>query len=179
MHPMKKLSFVLLLFLLNINTLTCSAQPTQVAVSNQKTLPNRCLGTEPLNAARAIVKDHHYFYSENPKNFSAILSPKFLRLLEKNYQCSQEGVCALEADPWTDAQDGEAVPPYRFTTISRSAHHSVVRVSFNFNNGPSSSRKTVLLSFERASAKSCWVLTNFKSPSGHALSEVIEKYFSH
>ena len=175
---MKKLSFVLLLFLLNTNALACSEHPTQVAVRNQKTLPNQCLGTEPLNAARGIVTHHYYFYSENPKNFSAILSPKFLGLLQKNYQCSQEGVCALDADPWTDAQDGEVVPPYQFKTISRSALHSVVRVSYNFNNGPSRSRKAVLLSFERASAKSCWVLTNFKSPSGQAISEVIEKYFS-
>lgn len=126
-----------------------------------------------------MVEHHYGFYYQDPSKLSAIFTPKLLRLLQKNHQCSKDGVCVFDADPWTNTQDGEIVPPYEFTPVSHSVKRSAVRVSFGFNTGVSKLNKEVLLSFERTSGKKCWMLADFKGSSGKPISKMIADYFSH
>jgi hypothetical protein len=97
--------------------------------------------------------------------------------LDREYKCSRGELCAIEADPWTDAQDGSIGKPIAFATISNSGIEASVSMTYPFVLGPKHSQKHATLILQRESAAGCWLMSDLKGPRGESLVRAIEEWF--
>lgn len=136
----------------------------------------RCVSA-PADAAKTFYAQHQNFYSENPKNLGALVAPRLLAALEFEYACSDGDVCAIEAVPWTDAQDGTIAAPIAFKAVEQTAAHAVIEMRYIFTLGAEHRRQQrVQLVFDRSEPSACWLLSDLLEPSGSSLLAQIENW---
>ncbi len=137
-----------------------------------------CAIADPAAAAQAFYSGHADFSSQDPIAFKALLTPRLFAALDKEYKCAQGDICAIEADPWTDAQDGSIAKPVAFATTSNAGGKAAVAMTYLFVLDKAHRKQqhaTLLL--QRASASECWLLDDLKGPRGDSLVQTIEKWF--
>ncbi len=76
-----------------------------------------CLGKEALPAAKSFATRHHDFYTADPVKLYGKIEARLLAALAADYRCRDGEICAISADPWIAAQDGDIRNP-EFTLIS-------------------------------------------------------------
>lgn len=139
-----------------------------------------CLGRNATSTAKTFFKQHYNFYYKNPKKIAKFLSAQFYDALLTEYQCTTKGViCAIETDPWIDAQDGEidTHKPIIFSLRSTSPTTAIVAISYIFALSKTQHmQKRVLLRLERNSPDTCWLIADLILPSGESLLKIIKAY---
>lgn len=132
---------------------------------------------DPADAAKAFYSQHPNFYYENPKTVSDLVAPRLLAALKLEYACAQGDICAIEAVPWTDAQDGDVSAPIIFKAMDKTVSHAVVDMRYTFVLSESERRQqSVKLKFERREAGACWLLSDLIEPGGDSLLAQLEKW---
>src|ERR1700759_3951911 len=93
------------------------------------TIGNSCAAfaiDDPVAIAKSFYTKHAAFASENPDKLKPVITDRFFIALNKEYKCAQGEICAIESDPWTDAQNGKICKPVEFESVSNSDTESVV-----------------------------------------------------
>ena len=137
-----------------------------------------CATDDPAAVAKSFYSKHPQFSSENPAKIRTIITSRLFDALDREYKCAQGQICALEADPWTDAQDGEIGKPVEFATASNSGVEATVSMTYPFILDKAHHRQqraTLLL--QRKSATDCWLLNDLLGPRGESLLQTIEKWY--
>jgi len=136
-----------------------------------------CASDDPAAVAKAFYSKHADFSSQDPARIRKIITPRLFDALNQEYKCAQGQICALEADPWTDAQDGRVGKPVEFATASNSGVEATVSMSYPFMLGKRPDQKRVTLLFQRASPTDCWLLGDLVGPRGDSLVRAIEEWY--
>ena len=136
-----------------------------------------CLGKEPVEASKNFYKKYADFYANNPKKYGSVLTPAFASVLKRNYDCQirEQGICALDADPWTNAQDGDVYNPRFGIQTTNGELQAVVSMDylFKFDKKEKGKPQTVKLQLTRRDVQSCWQVNEFYDPSGVPLTRTI------
>ena len=133
--------------------------------------------SDPADAAKSFYSKHPNFYFDDPKTVSDLVAPRLLAALKLEYACAQGEICAVEAVPWTDAQDGDAAAPITFKALDQSVTHALVDMRYTFVMSASERRpQRVQLKFERSDPSACWLLSDLVEPSGDSLLTQLEKW---
>ena len=136
-----------------------------------------CAVDDPKAVAESFFAKHAKFSSENPSKIKAVVTSRFFDALEREFKCAQDGVCAIETDPWTDAQDGHIGKPVVFATISNSAVAATVSMTYPFIlDKTHHEEKTATLILQRASPAQCWLVGDLKGPLGDSLLQEVEDW---
>ncbi len=134
-----------------------------------------CLDGSAEEAARTFYQRHYRFYSSDPARLKGLVTPPFLRALEKEYRCAQGEVCALGADPWTGAQDGAIRGMPVFEAALRGEGAATVALRYDFALSPKRHRpQTVRLVLRRDGE--CWRVEDLVTPEGASLRDTLEKW---
>ena len=136
-----------------------------------------CAVDDPAAVAKSFYTNHVDFSSENPAKIKKLVTQRFFDAMDREYKCAQGQICALEADPWTDAQDGDIGKPVEFATASNSGVEAKVTMTYPFILGKAHSQKHVTLHLQRESATACWLLDDLVGPRGESLVGSIEAWF--
>jgi hypothetical protein len=136
-----------------------------------------CAIDDPAAAAKSFYSGHAEFSSQDPTPFKALLTPRLFAALDMEYKCAQGDVCAIEADPWTDAQDGSIGKPVAFATTSNADGKAAVSMTYTFvlDKAHRKPQHATLL-LQGKSATECWLLDDVKGPHGDSLVQTIEKW---
>src|SRR4051812_44548387 len=141
------------------------AQQTPVTITSDKPLPfsEHCLGSEALQAAKALYLHDYGFAVGDLAKSEGLLDPRLSSRLAENFACEKDGVCAIEADTWTGAQDGAVAEPITISFVDDGASASVtdVRVRFSFTfalEGEKPAPASAILEFARDGEGQCWKL---------------------
>ena len=135
------------------------------------------MADDPAESARSFYANHIDFNFENPATIKDIVTPRLLSALEREYQCANGNICAIEAVPWTDAQDGDIGKPITFRTTENNEVLASVRMSYIFVLSKAEKRpQSVTLKFQRSSGSGCWLLSDLISPKGLSLVTHLEKW---
>ena len=133
--------------------------------------------SDPADAAKTFYSQHPNFYCEDPKTVSDLVAPRLLAALKLEYACAQGEICAIEAVPWTDAQDGDVSAPITFKASDRAVSHAVVDMRYTFVLSKSERQpQRVQLKFERSDPSACWLLSDLVEPGGDSLLAQLEKW---
>lgn len=136
-----------------------------------------CAGDDPIASARSFYVEHREFSLESPSKIKQFVSPQLFAALDKEFKCAQGEVCALEADPWTDAQDGDIKNPLKFTLISNSGVLAKVQMTYTFALDKKRRRlQSATLLLQREPASNCWLVADLIGPRGASLVATIEKW---
>jgi hypothetical protein len=160
-----------------------SAQAQQVTITSAQSLPysEHCLGSDALQAAKALYL-HDYGFSEgDPAKSEGLLDPRLGDRLAKNFACEKDGVCALETDSWTGAQDGAVAEPITIGFMADGAAKSItdvkVRFAFMFDlEGQKPAPESAILEFARDGEGQCWKLLDMTSATGQSLLQQLTDY---
>jgi hypothetical protein len=136
-----------------------------------------CAIDDPAATAKSFYSKHAQFSSENPAKIKTIITPRLFDALDREYKCAQGQICALEADPWTDAQDGDIGEPVEFATASNSGVEATVSMTYPFVLGKTHSQKRVTLHLQRESPTDCWLLSDLVGPRDESLVRAIEEWY--
>jgi hypothetical protein len=148
----------------------------ELALGEKEKRPG-CAIDDPVVAARMFYADHSAFSSENPDRVRSIVTPRFFSALDREYKCAQGQICALEADPWTDAQDGKIGKPVDFSLASKSGVEARVWMSYPFVlDNAHRKQQRVTLVLQRQSATDCWLIDDLVGPLNESLVGSIEKW---
>lgn len=142
--------------------LLCLLNPALSAAAN-------CLGSDPLAVARQLFEQHYdFYYAATPDQLSWLASDELAALLHKESVCTgQAQVCAIGADPWLAAQDGEAGAA-SFTLAGAG------KVAVDYAWG--SERQTAYLHLQQAPS-GCWRLSDLVGPDGGSLRLRLQDFY--
>ena len=136
-----------------------------------------CVSDDPIVVAQSFFDKHAAFSSENPSQIKSIITPRFFDALDREFKCAQGDVCAIESDPWTDAQDGKIGKPVQFATVSNSGAEAKVSVTFPFIlDKTHREQKHATLVLQRNAPTACWLIGDLIDPRGDSLVQYIEKW---
>jgi hypothetical protein len=136
-----------------------------------------CLGSDPITAAKVFYKKHQDFYYAKPSKNQGFLSTRLQQALASEYRCKDGVICALDFDPWTDAQDGDIGDPKSFKLISNSHNKAEVLMSYQFVLDQSRIEpKSLKIMLELQNQERCWVVSDLVSPSGHSVLATLETW---
>jgi len=158
------------------------AQQTPVTITSDQPLPysEHCLGSDVLQAAKALYLHDYDFAVGDPAKSKGLLDPRLGDRLAKNYACEADGVCAIDADPWTGAQDGAVAEPITFSLVDESASsvtQAKVRVDFSFVlEGEKPKPESTILEFARDGGGQCWKLFDMTAANGQSLLQQLIDY---
>ena len=130
-------------------------------------------------AAKYFYLSHKDFYYAEPKNIKHLVAPKFYLALNEEHNCSADtgNLCAIDADPWIDAQDGELSEPINFENLTNLDTKAIVKMSYIFLLSPNKKMpQTVTMHFERSKTNACWLLSDFITPNGGSLLNHLESW---
>ena len=138
-----------------------------------------CLGKDPVETARNFHKKYRDFYARDTRPFASVLTPTFASVLQRNYDCQvrEQGICAVDVDPWTNAQDGDVYNP-RFgiqTTVGELQATVAMDYLFKFDKKEKGKPQSIKLQLTRRDVKSCWLVDEFYAPDGVPLTRTIRK----
>ena len=154
----------------------------QVTITGDQALPYsaHCLGSDALQAAKALYLHDYGFAYEDPAKSDGLLDERLSTRLAKNFACEKDGLCALETDSWTGAQDGAVAEPITITyadDASTSVTSVKVRFAFMFAlEGEKPEPKSAILEFARDGEGQCWKLFDMTSASGDSLIQQLIDY---
>jgi hypothetical protein len=136
-----------------------------------------CAMDDPAAVGKSFYSKHAQFSSENPAKIKTIITSRLFAALDQEYKCAQGQICALEADPWTDAQDGNIGKPVEFATASNSGLEATVSMTYPFVlDKTHHQQQRVTLVLQRKSPTECWLLSDLVGPRGESLVQTIEKW---
>jgi len=166
-----------------IAVFTTAAQAQQVTITSDQPLPysEHCLGSDALQAAKALYLHDYDFAVGDPAKSEGLLDERLSDRLAKNFACEQDGICALEADTWTGAQDGAVAEPITITYLDDAAAKSIrqtkVRVAYTFVlEGQKPEPMSTVLEFARSGDGQCWKLFDMTSADGQSLIQQLIDY---
>ena len=136
-----------------------------------------CAIDDPAAVAKSFYSKHANFSSEDPARIEKITTRRFFDALDREYKCAQGQICAIEADPWTDAQDGRIGKPVEFAVASNSGVEASVSMTYPFILGKTHGQKHVTLLLQRQSPGECWLLGDLVGPGGESLVRAIEEWY--
>lgn len=138
-----------------------------------------CVADDPESMAQWIYDNDRSFYAQTIKfDFHqriSYLSPRLYALLAAKWDCenAEQGICALGADPWINAQAGEILPPRRFELVSSASQTAKVKMTFVFgwqeSNSPPPVHATAFLKFIQNRNTGCWHLDDLIGRDGTSL----------
>lgn len=136
-----------------------------------------CPAPDPVKTASWIFSNHYDFYVSGKGN-AEYLSSGLLGLLKTDWKCQEAGdVCAIDADPWLNAQDGTATKA-KWELVSSSDKQAVVEMKYSFvlegSPQPAENKASRLLLSKNSNQ--CWVLDNLTGPEGVALTSTLKNY---
>ena len=160
-----------------------TAEAQQVTITAAEPLPysEHCLGSDALQAAKALYLHDYDFAVGDPAKRKGLLDDRLADRLAKNFACEQDGVCAIEADTWTGAQDGAVAEPITITYLDDAAAKSItqtkVRVAYAFVlEGQKPEPMSTILEFARNGEGQCWKLFDMTSGDGQSLLQQLIDY---
>lgn len=88
-------------------------------------------------------------------------------MLSSEAACNADGeVCAIDADPWINAQDGEVSEPVSFTLANTQEQGVTVRMQYLFALSDSQKEpQTVSLHFQKSGDNRCYLMDDFIPPA--------------
>lgn len=135
-----------------------------------------CLGRDPLPAAKAFYENHSDFYYADPAKLRDLVTPRLLKLLTTNYACSDGQECALDSDPWVDAQDGDIAEPISYELAGHTDDRATVIMHYVFALSETEHRpQQVALRLRRSDQ--CWRVEDMITPRGRSLADEIDTWF--
>jgi hypothetical protein len=140
-----------------------------------------CVANGPVATGEWIYRNHREFYLTNTQGVSALLTKEFYALLARDWRCESSGdICAIDAVPWTNAQDGEALPPIRFELLKSSGNAAMVAMHYQFgwkdSGAPAPVPRTAVLRLRRAASNGCWLLDDLVGGNGWSMREQFVKF---
>jgi hypothetical protein len=141
-----------------------------------------CVNDSPVAAAKSFYAKHPNFYAENPAAIKNSISPRLFSALMLEHKCAQGDICAIEASPWTNAQDGNIEKPMVFDVLKTDESRASVRMRYTFALAKTKKRQqNVVLKFEHSAANKdanveCWVLSDLINQKGESLVSQLENW---
>lgn len=135
-----------------------------------------CLGADPLVAAKAFYQHHVDFYYADPSKLSDVVTPRLLKVLAANFDCSDDQECALDSDPWVDAQDGDIAEPVTFDLGDHTADQASVTMHYIFALS-ATEREPQQISLKLQRNDQCWRVDDMITPRGNSLVDEITEWF--
>jgi len=130
-----------------------------------------CSGATPAAVAQSFYRSHYLFWDEAPERLRDAVAAPLLSLLRREHACREGGeLCAVGADPWLGAQDGEAANP-RFEPEGADR----VRVAYRFDLGDEQSERSAQLLFVHE--RGCWRVADLISPGGGSLRRSLSEFY--
>lgn len=137
-----------------------------------------CDNAAAVKLAKAFWSEHRDFYYAEPAKVKALLTPAFFAVLSEEAKCNGEGeVCAIDADPWISAQDGEVTGPITFRLAGQ--QDGIVSVSMDYHFMLSETRqepRAVTFQFKTAGDRRCFLLDDFISPGEGSLKQRLQQW---
>jgi hypothetical protein len=161
---------------------TAQAQQTTVTITSDQPLPTseHCLGSDVLQATKALYFHAYDFAVGDPAKSKGLLDPRLGDRLAKNYACEADGVCAIETDTWTGAQDGAVAEPITISLVDENAAsvtQAKVRFDFSFAlEGEKPKPESAILEFARDGGGQCWKLFDMTAANGQSLLQQLIDY---
>ncbi len=136
-----------------------------------------CATDDPVAVAKTFFSKHAEFSSEDPAKIKTNVTARFFAALDLEYKCAQGDVCAIEADPWTDAQDGTIGKPVEFAIVNNTGVEANVSMTYPFILDKSHRKQRhATLVLQRQSSTDCWLVGDVIGPGGESLLQTIEKW---
>ncbi|QNH22092.1 hypothetical protein HEP73_03023 [Xanthomonas sp. GW] len=124
----------------------------------------------PLQVAQRLYQARDFY--RRPQNLDGLLTPSFAHAIKSELACAErEGICRLDYDPWTDAQDGDIEGTPRFTLVSGGSLATVLEVRVDYRLAIDAARKqsgSVKIELQRR-GNGCWAVSDLISPDGDSL----------
>jgi hypothetical protein len=145
-----------------------------------------CIAEGPLETAQWIHSQERAFAFRADDaalgKRAAFLSAALHSLLLTEWKCQEleDGVCALESDPWINAQDGEELQPISFALSSVAGERATVRMTYRFGwrdvstPAPVAAEARLMMTYDAASG--CWVLDDLIGGEGRSLRRQLQDY---
>jgi hypothetical protein len=158
------------------------AQQAPATITSDQPLPpsEHCLGSDALQAAKALYLQDYGFATGDIAKSEGLLDPRLRDRLAKNFECEKDGVCAIETDTWTGAQDGAVAEPITISLVdgaSTSVTDVKVRFAFTFVlEGEPPKPESTILEFARDGDGQCWKLLDMTSATGQSLLQQLADY---
>lgn len=145
-----------------------------------------CVADSPLETARWIRANQSgfaiYRSPQDTATMARFLSPRLLGLLKVEWQCQviEEGLCAVESDPWTNALEGDVLGPLAFEPVARAAASATIDMRFRFGWSSAAARKPVpaqaRLTLVKDTGSGCWLLDDLVGGKGQSLVGQLRSY---
>ncbi|NYF22773.1 hypothetical protein HDC36_004250 [Xanthomonas sp. JAI131] len=124
----------------------------------------------PLQVAERLYQARDFYW--RPQNLDGLLTPSFAHAVKDELACAErEGICRLDYDPWTNAQDGDIEGTPRFTLVSGGSLATVLEVRVDYRLAIDATRKqpgSVKIELQRR-GNGCWAVSDLISPDGDSL----------
>ena len=138
-----------------------------------------CVADTPAMTAQ-WVHAHDQDLDPPKKSVRGALSDELFALLKKEHECvvREQGVCALDADLWTETQDGQIVGPIAFQESERGDTSAVVQMNYKFSledDGRDAKNWSSTIRLTRRTDKSCWTVDDIIGPDGTSLKTLLHQ----
>ncbi|MCF5709875.1 DUF3828 domain-containing protein [Pseudomonas syringae] len=139
-----------------------------------------CPAATPADTAKWIYEKHQDFYI-NGKGSADYLSKPMLSLLKRDWTCQGPGSdqCAITANPWTDAQDGDVQKPIDWKQVSSEDKQAVVEMTYllGYRDAPQQAPATQTSRLRLVkNPNGCWALDDLQGPQEVALTQTLQDF---
>jgi len=144
-----------------------------------------CVADGPVQTARWIYSSQRTFtVYESPQDAALMqrfLSPLLLRLMQVEWRCQviEEGLCALDTDPWTNSGDATLPAPVSFTAEMAAATRANIRMRFHPGRSVEPRRSVAAqatLRLSKDEVSGCWRLDDIIGAKGRSLLQQLREY---
>lgn len=135
-----------------------------------------CPSNDPAAIAQSFYTHHYNFYHGNPAGIKHLVTPRLFSALQSEYRCPRGELCAIDSDPWLDAQDGKIAPPITFMPLSHSGTEAKVLMTYSFVLDTERRPQHVTLILNRPTPSACLLVSDLVSPGGQSLVRHIENW---
>lgn len=135
-----------------------------------------CVAPDPLATARYIHDERLLFYADEGAS-ADLISPALFKLLKRDWQCQAPGdICAIEADPWVNAQDGDVLGPIEYRELSNADGRAVVQMDYRFGfaeNAADAQTQSTALVLVQDAGDHCWRLDDLRVNDAPSLKQLL------
>ena len=133
-----------------------------------------CIADTPTALADSLYTDAYFFYVEAAQA-RPYVTDALHAALERDAACQVDGICAISADPWLDAQEGDILSKPVARERTRSETAAEVEVCFDVSFGDTTERQCPTLGVV-VDAHGCWVVDDLVAASGTSLRRTFADY---